>query len=283
MGSTAGPGEPASTLADVVAYYAADYERDRLDQGRSRLERDRTREILLRHLPPPPATLLDVGGGPGAYSFWLASLGYVVHLIDATPAHVEQARQRAIQLSAAEPASIQVGDARHLDRPNESVDAVLLLGPLYHLTERADRLLAIHEARRVVKTGGPVFAAGISRFASLFDGFTSSLYDDPAFVQIVERDLESGQHRNPTNKPDYFTTAYFHRPDELKADVEECGLTVQELLGIEGPGYWTVPDLDGWWSDPARRERLLAAARAVENEPSLLGVGPHLMVVARRV
>src|SRR5690606_11227533 len=133
-------------------------------------------------------------------------------------------RQVAQQRPDCELASIRLGDARALDQAAECVDAVLLLGPLYHLTERAQRLAALREARRVVRPGGVIFAVGISRFASLLDGLASDFLDDPAFVRIVEQDLRSGQHRNPANHPAYFTTAYFHHPDELQDEVRAAEL-----------------------------------------------------------
>ncbi|HEY8446053.1 MAG TPA: class I SAM-dependent methyltransferase [Thermomicrobiales bacterium] len=264
---------------EMLAYYAAGLENNRLFQENGNLERERTQELLLRHLPPPPAVVLDVGGGPGVYARWLAERGYEVHLIDAVPLHVEQARQASSW--GQPPASASVGDARQLDWDSESVDAVLLLGPLYHLTEAADRLLALEEARRVTRPGGFVFAVGISRFASLLDGLATGYLRDPAFARMVERDLADGQHRNPTGNPAYFTTAYFHHPDELRQEVERAGLTVVEMVSIEGPGAWARPFAD-WWDDPAGREQLLAAARAVEHEPTLIGLSPHLMVIARR-
>ncbi|HLH73563.1 MAG TPA: class I SAM-dependent methyltransferase, partial [Chloroflexota bacterium] len=230
----------------------------------------------------PPATILDVGGGPGVYACWLASEGYEVHLVDAVPLHVEQ----ALRASEAQPgcplASVRLGDARQLLQADASADVVLLLGPLYHLTERQDRLQALGEAKRVVRPAGLVFAVGISRFASLLDGLMSEYLDDPAFARIVEQDLATGQHRNPTNHPGYFTTAFLHHPDELQREVREAGLKVVEIVGLEGPGGWLVHDFESWWSNPERRVHLLSAARAVEHEPSLLGLSAHLLVVARK-
>lgn len=268
-----------ATNRDVIDHYDLGWERDRLVSGRNRLELARTRELLARHLPPPPATILDVGGGPGAYAHWLADQGYDVHLIDPVPLHIEQAMREGGDHPLA---SARVGDARRLDHPDASADAVLLLGPLYHLTERPDRLRALREAARVTRPGGLVLAVGITRFASLLDGLMAGYLDDPDFVAIVERDLRDGQHRNPGNHPAYFTTASFHHPDELREEVSEAGLAIVETVSIEGPGRWLPREFDAWWDDPARRERLLAAVRAVEREPTLMGLGPHIMVVARR-
>jgi SAM-dependent methyltransferase len=269
-----------SLASEILGHYAEGLERDRLFEGRCQLERVRTQELLARHLLPPPAVILDVGGGPGVYAQWLANKGYEVHLVDPVPLHVAQAAAR--EDAGSRPlASVHVGDARRLDRPAMSVDAVLLMGPLYHLTDRADRLRALREARRVVRRGGLVFAVGISRFTSLLDGVSAGFLDDPAFARIVEQDLRDGQHRNPDNHPSYFTTAFFHHPEELQAEVHEAGWAIVEIVGLEGLGWWMPKAFADWWDDETRRERLLAAVRAVEREPSLLGLGPHLMVVAR--
>src|SRR4029453_27280 len=127
-------------------------------------------------------------------------------------------------------------DARRLDQPDAGVDAVLLLGPLYHLTERADRVRALAEARRVVRPGGVGVAVAISRFASTVDGLARGRLDEPGFAAIVHRDLSDGQHRNPTRRPEWFTTAYFHLPDELATEVADAGLRLRALLAVEGGG-----------------------------------------------
>ena len=173
MTSVARPIDPArSQMLDqaVADYYARGEEERRLEASEFPLERIRTQLILRRVLPPPPATILDVGGAAGVYAYWLAGLGYRVHLVDPVPLHIEQAK------SAGRPgpialASLAVGDARQLDFADGAADAVLLLGPLYHLTDRADRVAALTEARRVSGPDGVVVAAAISRFASLLDGF----------------------------------------------------------------------------------------------------------------
>src|SRR5438045_2097687 len=131
---------------DVLGYYNRGGEDERLFQDAAgHLERTRTQELLERWLHPPPASILDVGGGTGHYALWLADRGYTVHLVEAVPLHVEQAQRRSA--SAGRPlASIQLGDARSLDSPDASFDAILLLGPLYHLTRAAHRVAALREA-----------------------------------------------------------------------------------------------------------------------------------------
>jgi SAM-dependent methyltransferase len=253
-------------------------ERDRLTEGAGLLELLRTQDVLRRHLPLAPARVLDVGGAAGVHAAWLAAEGYDVHLIDPVPLHVEQAHRAAADGA---PFTAAVGDARRLDEPTRSADVVLLLGPLYHLPDTDDRLRALAEARRVVRPGGVVVAAGISRFASLLDGLVRRFLLDPEFREVVENDLRVGTHRNPARRPDWFTTAYFHHPDELRAEAEAAGLAVREVVGLEGLGGW-LPDLADRLADPAEREIVLAVAEAVESEPALLGLSAHLLLVAGR-
>ena len=271
-------GEPIAR--EVQAYYARGGEARRLFRTHGLIELARTQEIILRHLPPPPGAILDVGGGPGVYACWLAARGYRVDLVDAIPLHVEEARQASARQPDTPVASMRVGDARRLEDADATVDAVLLLGPLYHLTERGDRVQTLREARRVLRPGGLLFAVGIGRFASFLSKLVDNVLGDPDAQAIVERDLRDGQHRNPTDK-DYFTTAFFHRPEELTSEVSEAGFDLVELLGVEGPA-WLLPDLERRWADEGERERLLQTARAVEREPTLLGIHPHLLAVARR-
>ena len=266
---------------EVVAFYARGLERDRLSGGQGALEFARTRTLLERYLPEPPAVVADVGGGPGRYAVWLAERGYRVHLIDPVPLHIEQARAAAGGPPGAVLASAEVGDARALRLPDASVDAVLLLGPLYHLPERADRLQALAEARRVCRRGGVVIAAAISRFASTLDGLRAGYLEDPSFAAVAAGDLRDGRHRNPTGDPAYFTTAYFHRPEDLAAECAEAGLSHEATLAVEGAA-WLLPDLDARLADERRRAVLLAALAALETEPTLLGVSAHLLTVVRR-
>jgi ubiquinone/menaquinone biosynthesis C-methylase UbiE len=271
----------SSLPSEFFEHYASGYEAQRLQSGSSQIELAWAQELVMRYLPPLPAVICDVGGGPGVYACWLAKQGYEVHLIDATPLHVELAWQASQAQPDAPLASIEVGDARLLKRHDESCEVVLLFGPLYHLTELVDRLTALHEAHRVLRSGGLLLAVGISRFASALDGLRQGLFDDPAFAQIVERDLVDGQHHNPTNHPLYFTTAFFHHPKELQSEVEESGFLYERTLPVEGP-LWLSHDVVAKFSDQKRREQFLSLARQLEEEPSLLGASAHLLVVARK-
>jgi ubiquinone/menaquinone biosynthesis C-methylase UbiE len=262
----------------LVRFYRDADEASRLQSGWFRLEHARTQELILRYLPSVPATIIDAGGGSGVYACWLAARGCQVHLIDPVPKHVEQARAASSKQPDSPLASAEVGDARRLPQADQSADAVLLLGPLYHLVEREDRVACLREAHRVLRPGGRVCGVGISHFASLLDSLAHGFFDDPQFAPILERDLENGQHRNPTANPLYFTDAFFHRPGELSREFLAAGFQVLAVLPIEGTG-WLARDFDRLWNDPTQRERLLAAVRKMEREPSVLGASSHIMVI----
>jgi ubiquinone/menaquinone biosynthesis C-methylase UbiE len=265
---------------DVIAHYEQADEDSRLEAGWFRLEFARTKELILRHLPPVPSLVLDVGGGSGVYAGWLATLGYEVVLVDPVPKHIEQALKRSRNQERAI-ARIQVGDARKLDQDDDSVDCVLLLGPLYHLTEADERLICLKQAFRVLRTGGILFAAAISRYASLLDSLLHGFFDAVDFASILENDLRNGQHRNLTGKLDYFTTAYFHRPEELVNELAAADFKLEKLAAIEGPG-WMAKDFDRLWRDVVQRERLLRYVRTLEYAPELVGASPHFMAIARK-
>jgi ubiquinone/menaquinone biosynthesis C-methylase UbiE len=265
---------------EVQRYYATFPEESRLASGASRLEFERTKDVLERVLPPPPGPVVDVGGAAGAYSLWLAALGYEVHLVDASERLVDVAR-RASAAASNPLATITVGDARQLPRPDASAAAVLVMGPLYHLTEEDDRRRALREAARVLTPGGVLVAAAISRYASALDGMARGLSKDPAFRTIRDQDLRDGQHRNPTGQLDYFTAAYFHRPEDLVADISSAGFADTVVLGVEGPA-WVLPDFDARWDDADARRDLMHVARALELEPSILGASAHLLGIATK-
>ena len=234
----------------ILSFYRQTQEANRLTTHvRGQLEFARTQEIIMRFLPAPPAVILDIGGGSDPYACWLAKVGYEVHLMDPVDLHIEQAKEASDRQPEHPIASVSLGDARELRFSAESADAVLLLGPLYHLIDKSERLLALGEAYRVLRNDGFMFAAGISRFASMLDSFFEDRFKDPVFRDLVRDDLETGYHRNPTDNLKYFTDAYLHRPEVLSSEVTEAGFQHQATLAVEGPA-WLFESFKGYWTDP---------------------------------
>ena len=273
-------GERLRLPTETIHHYEAGAESGRLESAGGLLELYRTKEIIARYLPKNRADILDIGGGPGVYSKWLAELGHHVHLIDAVPSHVKQARALA-RNGSRELFDAQQGDARHIDWPSNSVDIALMLGPLYHLTKKQDRIRALKEAHRVLRPGGLLIAAAISRYASLVDGLRHQFMDDPIFRMILRRDLKEGQHRNPLGKKYYFTTSFFHRPDELAEEVAASGFALRKIYAVEGPAViLRTRELNERLRNKVARRRLMSFIAAVETEPTLLGISSHILAVA---
>jgi SAM-dependent methyltransferase len=255
---------------------ASGTEHDRLLAGEAALEFLRTKELLARILPPR-ARIADVGGAAGHYAAWLAETGHDVDLVDPAPAQVAAARERA---GAPPRFRVHVGHAAELAFADAIFDAVLLLGPLYHLAERAERVAALREARRVCRAGGVVAGACITRHAPLLNTVARGTIADDAIWANVQDETRSGRRvaRERRNSP--FPDAWFHLPEELAAEFADAGLEVELLAGVEGLGRF-VPDLDAWLADPPRRERLLEIARLAESDPHVLAVSPHVLAVGR--
>ncbi|SNT44354.1 Methyltransferase domain-containing protein [Asanoa hainanensis] len=260
---------------EVLDYYKRGGEHHRLTAGAGRLEFLRTWDALTRLLPAAPAHVLDVGGATGVYAVPLAAAGYEVQVVDPVPDHVAHA-------ATLPGVTAVLGDARSLPAAADTADAVLLFGPLYHLLSRSDRVTAWREAARVVRPGGVVVGATISRFASLFDGFANDRFGDAAFRPLVEGALSDGMHRPSSPERGWFTSAYFHHPDEPAAEAAEAGLVVRQRLSVESPLWMIGPRLDELLASAERTALLLEMLREIESEPTLLGASSHQLTVAVR-
>lgn len=255
----------------IRAFYAERYvEDDRLARsGHGQLEFLRTQELVRRYLPGPGATVLDVGGATGVHAQWLAADGYAVTLVDPVEEHVAKAAQGGTFTA-------MVGDARKLTQDDDSVDVTLLLGPLYHLVEAADRAQALSEARRVTRPGGLVVAAGISRYAGLLEYGTKGMLTADNLPLFAATNATGRNY----DEPDGFTNAYFHHADELRAEFDQAGFGQVEVLGVEGPAAATLEH-----APPADVPRLLPSAillaRLLENDPRVMSASFHFLAVGR--
>lgn len=198
-----------------------------------RLERHRTEyavtmKALSEYLPKAPAQLVDIGGGPGRYAIELTRCGYTVTLVDLSNANLdlakEKAREKGVQIEY-----ILHGNALALSElKDETFDAVLLMGPLYHLIDPEDRRKALVEARRVLNPHGLLFASFISRYGVFVDA--ASKFPEEVFQhkEEWERLWRDGVNRSG------FTDAYFAMPEEIVPLMESLRFETLNLLGLEG-------------------------------------------------
>jgi S-adenosylmethionine-dependent methyltransferase len=263
----------------VQASYDGDPEREWQRLERHRTEFAVTLRALGDHLPAPPARVLDVGGGPGRYAIHLAQQGYEVTLFDLSAACLQMARERAAAAGATL-AEVTQGTATDLSHyPDEAFDAVLFMGPLYHLLEADRRRQAMAEAVRVLRSGGMLFAAFITRYA----GLRWAAVNDPLWPlenrQMLERVMEDGV-QPPRGAPGSGFVAWFAHPNEVEPLLSGAGLRLVTILGVEGVVSMIEEGVnalrgEAWelWVDLNYR---LAA------DPSIHGCVEHLLAVAAK-
>jgi SAM-dependent methyltransferase len=263
--------EHARMTSELDDHYGPDLVEDtRLTRSpHGRLEYLRTRELTRRWLPRPGASVLDIGGGTGVHAAWLSADGHSVHVVDPVRSHVEAA-------ASIPGVTAEIGDARRLRAEDGSVDVVLLMGPLYHLLEAIDRARALSEACRVLRPGGLLVAAGISRYLSLLEAGSTGQLDAALESSLVDV-LATGHYDGHLG----FVAAHFHTAEELRTELKAAGLADVAVFGIEGPS-WPALDAAGLNGFDARVDAALRCARMVETDPAMIDTSAHLLGMGKK-
>jgi len=265
---------------EINDFYSKISDEDRYVSGLGPLELERNKTLLQRYIPSSGSVILDVGGGTGVYSEWLAGLGHHVHLVDPVSKHIRKARKRASD-SRRSFNCIQ-GEARDLDFPDNFADVVILHGPLYHLQSRKDRLKAIREAKRVCRKNGVVIGIVINYASYTLAGLLHGLIHERGFLEMCRDHLTKGIHFPPDKSGDQFLAeAYFHRPDELLKEFEELQLCDLKLTAVEGM-IWLDKEYFQTSSDPVRKKAMLSLLQLTEADLSLISLSPHMMIAGRK-
>lgn len=270
---------------EVLIAYNSGIEKNRLRSGLGLIEYERTCEILLEMLPSPPAIIYDIGGGYGEYSWWLASKGYNVSLYDISETNIKMAEEMVAVYPNYSLDCMEVSDARSINRLDESADAILLMGPLYHIVEYSERICALKESFRLLKPGGLLFTAAITRYSYMLwavttYGLSNELLGEKEAQEMIAHDLLDGQYiRNPKYRG--MGRSFFHLPSELKSEIESAGLNNVDIRGVIGPA-WLVPNLEEQWKDKSRRKNIMNIVRMVEKDDSIMGLSKHLLAISQK-
>jgi S-adenosylmethionine-dependent methyltransferase len=271
-----------SDLAKVQRWYDARAEWQWGWAERNPVEYGVTLRTLREYLPPPPATVLDVGGGPGNYAIALAAQGYRVTLFDLSAASLDLARRQAAARGVALDGYVH-GTATDLSAfADGRFGATLALGPLYHLLALEERERARDELRRVVAPGAVVVAGFLCRFSPLrYGAFNQPERLDgyrPGTLEFLERGVMilSGD----PDVPGSWVDAYCERPEAIAPFMEAGGFRTLDLVGAEG--IFSMIQDKARAVAPEDWPGFIELNFRLGREPSLLGAAEHLLYVGRR-
>ncbi len=274
--------------SNVLANYNAGKERNRLRKSIGLIEFERTKELILANLPAPPAVVYDIGGAYGEYSWWLASLGYEVHLFDISKTNIDMSAELSSEYPGYSLKSSEICDARSINRPDKSADAILLMGPLYHITEKEERIIAIKESYRLLKDSGVIFVSALGRYSCVLGnlpkyGVKHRWFEEKEFIEMISREINDGNHIAPkSGNFNGIGTSHFHCLDELKCELALGGFPFTEVHGILG-GAWLAPNIDELWKKPKSREALMTVVRLLDGREDIMLLSNHLLGIAKKL
>lgn len=264
-------------ITDIAEYYdnKAASEHQRLE--RHQLEYDLTWRYLNEYLPPQ-GSILEIGAATGRYTVELARRGYRVTAVDLSAVQLGQCRQRLVDAGLEKQVHLVVSDARYLaEIADTSVDAVMLMGPLYHLIEEEDRKAALRQATSHLVEGGIIVSALISRFGIMGDLLQKmpQWIEDQAEVRSV---LEKGRDSDSFPRGEF--RAYCAKVAEIAPLHEAAGIETIVMAAVE-PAI-AADDTSYNCLGGERRRLWLDLLYEMSTEPSILGASRHLLYIGRK-
>jgi SAM-dependent methyltransferase len=264
-------------ISDIAAYYNNDPEREHSRLERHQLEYDLTWRYLNQFLPAH-GRILEIGAATGRYTVELAKRGYTVTAVDLSAGLLEESRKRIAEAKLNGQVKFIAADARDLSAVTEKeFDAVLLMGPLYHLVEKADRETVLKGVWERLRKGGVLFSAFISRFGIMSDLIKNvpNWVENQAEVRSI---LERG--RSPEDFPRGGFRGYFVRTSELAPMHESIGFETLAVAGVE-PGI-AADDESYNKLEGTQRQLWLDLFQEMSTEGSILGASRHLLYIGRK-
>lgn len=264
---------------NIELFYNKASEETRLDKGMGVFEFERIKVLIEKYIPSSSSKIIDVGGGTGKYSEWLAKKGHQVYLVEPVVKHIKLAENRANKLK--NKYSVQLGESRKLDFPNNFADLIILHGPLYHLQKKEDRDLTISEAKRVVKKNGIILGFAINYTASTLVGLLNGLIHKKSFFKMCKEELTTGMHNPPDDFPWLLAEAYYHKPEQLKDEFINQKLTYINTYAVEGMA-WLDKEYFANMLNNKKKKLLLKLITITENDNYLLPFSPHMMIAVKK-
>ncbi|MGA2490078.1 MAG: class I SAM-dependent methyltransferase [Anaerolineales bacterium] len=264
-------------VSDITEYYSSHLEEEHSRLERHQLEVDLTWRYLDQYLPSQGA-ILEVGAATGRYTLELAKRGYRLTAVDLSAALIEKCRKNLVEEGLASRVQLVVADARNLSEVTEKqFDAVLLMGPLYHLVLEADRKLALEEAFDRLRAGGILFSSFISRFGIMCD----LIKNVPAWIEEqaeVRSVLEKG--KSPDDYPRGGFRGYFAQISEIAPLHEAIGFETLAVVGVE-PAI-AADDESYNKLQGKQRQQWLDLLYEISIEKSIIGASRHLLYIGKK-
>ncbi len=264
---------------NIELFYDKTSEETRLDKGMGVFEFERIKSLIEKYIPSSSSKIIDIGGGTGKYSEWLATKGHQVHLVEPVPKHIKLAKNRSSKLK--NKFSVQLGESRKLKFQNNFADLIILHGPLYHLQKKEDRDLAISEAKRVLKNDGIILGFAINYTASTLVGLLNGLIHKNSFFKMCKEELKTGIHNPPDDFPWLLAEAYYHNPEQLKDEFINQELTHINTYAVEGMAWLDKGYFTSMLNDK-KKKTLLELIKVTENDSYLLPFSPHMMIAVQK-
>jgi ubiquinone/menaquinone biosynthesis C-methylase UbiE len=263
----------------IEHFYNRASEETRLDKGMGVFEFERIKSLIEKYISVSPCKIIDVGGGTGKYSEWLAKKGHQVHLVEPVDKHLKIARKRSHRLK--NKFSVNKGESRRLEFPNNFANLIILHGPLYHLQNKKDRDLSIREAKRVLKNDGLILGFAINYTASTLVGLLNGLIHKKPFFEMCKEELTTGIHNPPDEFPWLLAEGFYHRPEQLKEEFANQELVFLDMYAVEGIA-WLDKDYFVNMLNDKRKKTLMELIEITENDSYLLPFSPHMMIAVQK-
>lgn len=256
-------------LTSIEKYYNKFNEDKRLKTRHGQVEFLTTTKYILKYISKNKnAKILDIGAGTGAYSKFLKENGFDVTAVELVAKNLSVLKQNVPNIPA------YLGNALNLKRfKDNSFDFVLLLGPMYHLFTEQNKLKALNEAKRVVKTNGLIFVAYcLNEYAVISYAFKENNYSQVLLNNKLTKDFKV-----ISNQDDLYSYDNLKIISNLK---KQANLKRVKIFSPDGPTDYmrqTINKMD--------EQTFLGYINFVQKNcerKDLLGAGSHIVDILKK-